>query len=524
MATYRIAYYIRLSHEDSKTDSMSIPNQRLLIRKKAESLPEWPYAETQEFVDNGYSGTNFERPAMQEMLSLIQEGRIDCVIVKDFSRFGRNSLETGYFLERVFPMYHTRFISIGDGYDSLEHPGDTGGMDAAFRYLINEAYSRDLSVKNRSAKYARMRRGEYQSTICPYGYRKSADGRMEPNEETAPVIQKIFQMAAEGMACAAIARKLTDMKIPTPGEYRAAHTAMKYRADRIGGIWASGTVREILSDERYTGVYIMGKRVVREVGSGKIRWRDENEWFKLPDHHPAIVEKELFQAAQEKRRHIPHPREQRHVYPLRGKVFCGYCGHALSRYNEGERTKYYCRHSAGHPDRPCYELRLRATDLEQAVLETLKAHMSVIAGTNYAADALNDIVLEAAEHENRKQEVMEAKRRLYEQYVEGGISLACFQEKNTELDNEMLRVRNILAALHEKAKERQEKQEANRRREEMLLAVKEADSLSPVLAEKLIRRVTVFHGGRMEIDYAVQDCLGMEAEKKAEGSQENRVF
>ncbi len=163
MNPYKIAFYIRLSLDDAKTDSMSISNQRLIIRQKAESLAEWPHAETQEFVDNGYSGTNFERPAMQELLTLIQNGKIDCVIVKDFSRFGRDSIDTGYFIEQVFPVYHTRFISISDGYDSAQHPGDTGGMDAAFRYLINEAYSRDLSVKNRSAKYAKMRRSRESS-------------------------------------------------------------------------------------------------------------------------------------------------------------------------------------------------------------------------------------------------------------------------------------------------------------------------------------------------------------------------
>ena len=139
---------------------------------------------------------------------------------EDFSRFGRNSIETGYFIERVFPLFHTRFISISDDFDSSKFKGDTGGMDVAFKYLISEYYSRDMSIKTKSAKYAKMQRGEYQSKICPYGYRKSADGRMEPDPEAAAVVQLIFQLAAEGINATAITRELFRRSIPTPGQYK----------------------------------------------------------------------------------------------------------------------------------------------------------------------------------------------------------------------------------------------------------------------------------------------------------------
>ena len=186
MRKYVIALYIRLSVEDIKTESLSIPNQRLILREKAMSLPEWDNGEVLEFVDNGHTGTNFERPAVQELLTMVQAGSIDCIIVKDLSRFGRNSIETGYFIERVFPLYHTRFISVSDDFDTVNFKGDTGGIDVAFKYLISECYSRDMSMKTKSAKYAKMRRGEYQSVICPYGYRKSADGRMAIPQQRSP--------------------------------------------------------------------------------------------------------------------------------------------------------------------------------------------------------------------------------------------------------------------------------------------------------------------------------------------------
>ncbi len=163
MQKYVIALYIRLSIEDYKYDSLSIENQSLVLHEYAASMPEALNAEIMEFIDNGYSGTNFERPQVQKLIELVRANQIDCIIVKDFSRFGRNSIETGYFIERVFPLFHTRFISISDDFDSSKFKGDTGGMDVAFKYLISEYYSRDMSIKTKSAKYAKMQRGEYQS-------------------------------------------------------------------------------------------------------------------------------------------------------------------------------------------------------------------------------------------------------------------------------------------------------------------------------------------------------------------------
>ena len=157
MKKYVIALYIRLSLEDFKTDSLSISSQRMILQEHAAGLEEYGNAELMEFVDNGYSGANFERPAVQELLDLVRANRIDCIMVKDFSRFGRNSLETGYFIERVFPIFHTRFISVSDDFDTKKLKGDTGGMEVAFKYLISEYYSRDMSVKTKTAKYMKMR-------------------------------------------------------------------------------------------------------------------------------------------------------------------------------------------------------------------------------------------------------------------------------------------------------------------------------------------------------------------------------
>lgn len=153
---YIIALYIRLSVEDLKAESMSIENQKYALHQYVDAMEDVSNPEVQEYIDNGFTGTNFERPAVQKLFDLAQKGAVNCIIVKDFSRFGRNSIEVEYYLERVFPLYNVRFVSINDGYDSTQLQGDTGGINVAFKYLLNELYSRDLSIKYRSAKFAHL--------------------------------------------------------------------------------------------------------------------------------------------------------------------------------------------------------------------------------------------------------------------------------------------------------------------------------------------------------------------------------
>lgn len=376
MQTYMIALYIRLSLEDSKYDSLSIENQKLILNEFALSMPEASNAEIREFIDNGFSGTNFERPSVQELIELVRENKVDCIIVKDFSRFGRNSLEVGYFIERVFPLFHTRFISVSDSFDSNNFKGDTGGMDVAFKYLISEYYSRDMSVKTKSAKYAEMERGEYQSKICPYGYRKSADGRMEPDEEAAAVVRLIFELAAKGTTAAQITKELRSRSIPTPGEYKAAKGNHTHDISRTGGIWSSSTVLRILDDERYTGTYIIGKRSVLEVGGNKSRLKDRDKWYIIPDHHPALVSGEVFEQAKQGIRRYSIPNKKQHDYLLKGRIICGCCDHSLSRVMQ--KTPYYhCRHSDADSSMCCHGMKIGIAELEQLIFEVLQKLVEV---------------------------------------------------------------------------------------------------------------------------------------------------
>lgn len=501
MADYTIALYIRLSVEDEKTESLSIPNQRLILREKAMSLPEWNGAEILEFVDNGHTGTNFERPAVQKLLEMANLGKINCIMVKDLSRFGRNSIETGYFIEKVFPLYHIRFIAVSDNFDSAELNGDTGGVDMAFKYLINECYSRDMSIKSKSAKLARFKRGEYQSVVCPYGYQKGEDGRMKPDEETADNVRQIFQWAADGLSAGAIARKLSEMKILTPAEYKASKGKNYHDISRTNGVWCRSAVLRILEDERYTGMYIMGKKHSAEVGSYKMIRNDESEWIKIPDHHTPIISKELFEQAKARIRKFSVNKKPRE-YVLKGKVYCGCCDHALNRRND---ILYACEYGRIAPDRECKDVSIRVEDLERTVFDTIRSQAQCFVDTDADIKVRAEkSALELNGYEQKLKLLQESKRELYEQYILGILDIDTYKSKKAELEIQLADMKHLCSVVADKAKTAQEDYEESIKNAEIAASIDGADSLTKALVDKLVERVYVFPNNRIEIKYATR--------------------
>lgn len=506
MKRYVIAKYIRLSLEDTKYDSLSIENQRLVIDTHIAGMPESDCAEILEFVDNGYTGTNFERPEVQRLIDLVRSNRVDCIIVKDFSRFGRNSIETGYFIERVFPLFHTRFIAIGDGFDTDEHKGDTGGLEVAFKYLINEQYSRDMSIKCKSAKYAKMRRGEYQSKECIFGYRKGANGRLEPDPDQAPIVRLIFQLAASGLGFTAIAAELTRRRIPTPGEVKSAKGNGTYDVSRCQGRWSPNTVIRILDDQRFLGHYVQGVHTVTEIGGHRHRKKSKDNWFFVPDHHEPIVDQALFDQAHEgKVRFSQKNKKSRHT-PLCGKVICGCCNHALSYYPKKE-PEFVCRASRVDETLACHGFRIPVSDVLDAAFTSVKQQLLSVAST--AADgapvSLGDI--HQQQYESQLTEMMEAKRALYERFIAGEISAESFRKSKQMLDDELTRTKSAFAALNAKAEGNKLAADRQHQRQQLLEVLQSENTLSNELAERLIDHITVFPDKRMEIVYQIADLF-----------------
>ncbi|MDE7244077.1 MAG: recombinase family protein [Oscillospiraceae bacterium] len=505
-----VALYIRLSTEDSKTGSFSIENQKKVLHQYVDQMEDIKNIEVLEFVDNGYSGTNFERPAVQELLDLVRAGKINCIIVKDFTRFGRNSIEVGYFMERVFPLYGVRFISINDDFDSNRLHSDTGGINAAFKYLVSEFYSRDLSIKHKSAKYVKFRRGEYQSKICPYGYQKSADGRMEPDEETAPNVRLIFELAAKGWSAPEIVKELFARGISTPGEYKVSKGQRSYDVSRCQRIWRSTAVRRILDDERYTGTYIMGKTEVTEVGGRHVRQKDESKWVKIPEHHPAIISKELFEQAQSQVTRFKAPRKKTSCYPLRGKVYCGGCGHALCRVSKGS-AKFYCRYTKAVEDASCYGLVIAETELETMLYEILAGQAKIILNIDDPAHTgtLDIQLAKQAEYDQQVKNCMEQKRELYERFLLRQISVDEYKSQRAVVDVELNRLKQLQSVVAAQTAQMQADEKTKATRIELAQEITKTDGLTAKLVDVLVDRVYIYPGNQVEIVWKMKDfCIG----------------
>ena len=251
---------------------------------------------------------------------------------------------------------------------------------------------------------------------------------------------------------------------------------------------------------------MIGKRKVQEIGSRRMKLKDESEWFKIPDHHPAIVSMELFEKANASIRRFSLPNKKRRDYLLRGKVFCGCCDHAMSLRNG---TWFYCRHSEVAETLPCHGVRVKMADLEQAVLETIRAQMCPALGIDSSKDKLNLQTVQQAEHEEKLRSIQDSKRQLYEQYALGEIDLETYQERKAVYDAELVQARNVHAAITAQTRQIQSDYEAKLKQREIVQEVGSADTLTQALIDRLISKVYIFPGDRIEIEYVTQDFLGI---------------
>jgi len=301
------------------------------------------------------------------------------------------------------------------------------------------------------------------------------------------------------------------MNIPTPGEYRKSKGKDHYNVSRTHGVWSSSTVLRMLEDQRYIGTYVIGKRKVREIGSRRVQLKDESEWFKIPDHHPAIVSMELFEKANASIRRFSLPNKKRRDYLLRGKVFCGCCDHAMSLRNG---AWFYCRHSEVAKELPCYGVKVKMSELEQVVFDTTRAQMGPALGIDSSKDKLDLQTIQQAEHEEKLHSIQDSKRQLYEQYALGEIDLETYQERKAVYDAELVQAKNVHAAITAQTKQIQSDYEAKLKQREIVREVGSADTLTQALIDRLISKVYIFPGNRIEIEYVTQDFLGIDESGK----------
>ncbi len=381
MTDFVIAVYLRLSSEDQdlkqsgKAESNSIRNQRNLILDFIRKVPEFSGAMVQEFCDDGWSGKNFERPGVQEMLGLVKKGKIQCIIVKDISRFGRDYLEVGNYLSRVFPFLNVRFIAVNDGFDSIR-PADIDSLDTSFKTLLYDLYSRDLSRKVRSAKRQRAEKGKFLSPFAPFGFIKDpADkNRLLIDPEAAQIVRRMFHMMASGQSADEIARVFNDELIPTPMIYkrRTGCSRTVWPCIHEDNFWTGNYISRILRDERYIGKAVYGKRMRDQVGNTHTVKISRADWVVVDSTHEGIVTLEEFERAQAQMRAYAE-KEGRPIDKdsFSRRLYCGVCGHRLSHVN-AKAPYYRCQTSRFTSAYDCTGDPIPESDLMDMVRDALR--------------------------------------------------------------------------------------------------------------------------------------------------------
>ena len=375
-----LAKYLRLSSEDvdlqkgGKLESNSISNQRNLLDSFIRRNSDFAGWEILEFCDDGWSGTNFERPAVKEMLEQIRQGKIQCIVVKDLSRFGRDYLTVGNYISRIFPFMGVRFIAVNDGFDSIQ-PLNADSLETSFKTLLYDLYSRDLSRKVRSAKRFRAERGDFLSPFAPYGYIRDPNNRAKliVDPEAAEYVRRIFRMAANGMRTIDIARELNSDSVPTRMQYKRESDCSRtvWPSIREENFWTHNTVTVILRDERYIGKTVYGKRTRDRMGSPHTVKVAKKDWVVVSNMHEGIVTQEEFDRAQDALQPYEEHSGVFHNWPLAGKIYCGICGHAMTR-SKKKLAYYYCATPRITDAYSCSQESIMEQDVLELVLNGLR--------------------------------------------------------------------------------------------------------------------------------------------------------
>lgn len=381
---YNCATYLRLSRSDGdQQESNSIKNQRALLNDYMGKHPE--LHKFDEYVDDGYSGTNFERPDFKRMMQDIEKRNVNCIIVKDLSRFGRNYIETGRYLERIFPFMGVRFIAINDHYDSAEENDDKGRILIPFNNLINDTYCRDISLRVRSHLDVKRKEGQFIGSFAGYGYRKDPKDKnhLIIDEYAAGIVQEIFKSKLNGMSSQRIASHLNELGVLPPNEYKRAN-GFNYTCGFQAGLnqkWTVVSVNRILKNESYTGTLIQGKRRKINYKVKKSHDVGSENWIRVEDAHDAIISKGEFQQVQQllelDTRTAP---SQTTVYPLSGFLRCADCGQNMIRRTvtkNGKKYQYYhCSTYKNGGD--CTPHMINSEKLTESVLAAIRHQVTLL--------------------------------------------------------------------------------------------------------------------------------------------------
>ena len=545
--TYLCGGYLRLSKEDddiAKSETLqsnSIENQKEYIEDYLQSKPEIRVVDF--YIDDGYSGVNFDRPDFQRMLQDIKDKKINCVIVKDLSRLGRNYIEVGKYIERLFPFLGVRFIAINDNFDSADDAALSNNIIIPFKNLINDAYCRDISIKIRSHLEVKRKRGEFIGAFPVYGYMRGEDkNKLIVDPCAAEIVKEIFAMKMEGMSQQAIADELNRLGVLSPAEYKkeqgSGYKTVFQTHSRAK--WTAVAVLRVLTNEVYMGTLIQGKE---STPNYKVRVREKKpkeEWIRVENAHEAIISRtdfELISDILQKDTRVSTGKSAVSVYS--GYLVCADCGCSMVRkkVRSGSLEYVYYVCSGNKKDKDiCSSHRISENTLNMAITKTLQLHLKqlgdlqesirYIRETSGNSDKIKKLVLQSEKRKEDIEKYNRLKLECYEDYKKELITQDEYMLFKKELDN---RIEEIQRAITELGKKKRMLLDGGYEKESLLekfLTSKEIELKRSILV-RFISRIYVYEDHRIEIIFRYQDeirqLLGIVEEIKQEVALEEVI-
>lgn len=467
---YKAAIYLRLSKEDGdfsfsgeKLESDSISNQRLLIMEYLKKHPK--ITVVREYCDDGFTGANFERPDFNKMMDAVRAGEIDCIVVKDLSRFGREYIGSGEYIQKVFPRLGIRFIAINDHYDNAQPGAADNELVLPFKNLMNDSYCRDISIKVRSNLEAKRRNGQFVGTRVVFGYMRSPDNKNQLviDPEAAPVVQDIFKWKVEGLSPAQIADQLNTANVPSPIEYKKAKGSKQrtcFQTKQVA-LWSAVAIYRILKNEIYTGTLVQGKTTSPNHKVKKTVTKPSNEWSRTENAHEPIIAPAQFDLVQRLMQDDTRsPVGTKGVHPFSGKIFCADCGSPMVRRvtrTGGHEYAYFICGGNKNDKNSCSSHSIKESVVYDTVLAVVQGHIAAAMDMAVAMTQIDNLAWENRELEkiNAKiafqEEIIDKNRRLktgaYEDFKSDFISRDEYKIYTARFDQQITEATDTIMSL-----------------------------------------------------------------------------
>lgn len=507
---YNTAIYIRLSREDGdKEESNSVAVQRKMLRDFINNNEDLTLFDV--YVDDGFTGTNFERPSFQRLITDIENSEVDCVVIKDLSRLGRDYLETGFYIEKFFPQKGVRFIAIND---HIDNKGDKEyDMLLPIRNIMNEQYARDISVKVQSSFKTKQKSGEFVGAFSSYGYVKSSKDKHKliVDEEAAKIVRKIFQRCIDGCPKLRIAKELNEQGIPNPTEYKRRNGYNYVNPTKLTttSYWTYSTISKILNNPMYLGHMVQGK--TKRKMKGKPTLVSKDNWIIVKNMHDAIISEEIWNQAHESLNH--RTREvnlNNNIGLFCGYIVCGDCGRAMhKKIDKGRYVYYRCRTYCQIGKDLCTSHNISEKALTKIIIadvnNIIQQTSDLIDLIQNQEDHLNNTQVnytsEIERLDKELQKIKMFKKSIYSDYKEDLISKDEYLSYREDYIKKEMNLELRIKLLDEKKQSYQYKNLLDIEWVNRLLNLKEISSLSRDMVVELVNNIYVYENNRVKIEY-----------------------